>query len=78
MCWADKIVLVLTLFIGIAATVIWSGSSDPDWPRQMVVDCYVPLGLKVFLPLWIFLRAIDWMTGGPSRRRGWIRVRSID
>ena len=75
MCWADKLgvlwaflvvlfVLILAPDRGVASAALVSGE-----------------GLKllaiVILPVWVFFRLIDWLTGGPARRRGYVRARVI-
>ena len=33
------------------------------------IEAYIHLALKVVLPFWMILRAIDWALAGPARRR---------
>jgi hypothetical protein len=49
---------------GQAKTIAW----NPDSAAFAVSGAD---DLLVILPLWLVLRIIDWMFGGPARRRAW-------
>lgn len=74
LCWADRIGLVL--LIGLSLALIFVGAIGPN-PRAFSVhwwgdflDILWIVGSKTVLPIWIFLRAVDLVAGGPSRRSG--------
>lgn len=69
LCWADKIPLALF----VVATVILLAlgmTSDPGRPEWFAAFFAIEatIFLKVALPVWIVLRLIDFLTGGPARR----------
>jgi hypothetical protein len=49
----------------------------PDWASLIAkrFSFFLATVLVVILPLWLVLRIIDWVFGGPARRRAW-RARS--
>lgn len=62
MCWADRLT-VLVCFLIAAFLFLVGGNFE-----TMTFDGWAMLALKVFLPIWLVLRFLDWLTGGPSRR----------
>lgn len=50
---------------------------DADW-WQAYFDIMATVGLKFILPVWLILRFIDLVLGGPMRRRGHITARLLD
>lgn len=77
MCWADRLFILIVFLILALYTLIYSGSGEKDW-FGAELTAFAPLFLRVLLPVWIFMRLLDWLTGGPRRRRGVIVVRPID
>lgn len=74
LCWADKIGLTLA-FLAYAGLFLISNDKG-----AALAFFFSGAGLR-FLALclspWLVLRAIDFVAGGPQRRRGWIKVRAI-
>lgn len=71
MCWADKAGL-LWAFVVYAFFFIIAGH------RELLFTLGVTRDLAILiLPVWIFLRGIDWILGGPARRRGQFKARVI-
>lgn len=69
LCWADKIPLALWLcVIGVLIVVGATSGVRGEWAAG-VEAAAIGLGYKVFLPLWIVLRGLDLLGGGPARRR---------
>ena len=71
MCWADKLgvlwgLIVVLFFVAIAEHK--AGLFTPVPFAEMMV---------FVIPVWIVLRIIDWIAGGPERRHGQIRARVI-
>ena len=75
MCWADKIGVTWAFLVYFAlfalsndkgAAVTWFFSFDG-----------LKLLLIVIAPIWLILRLIDWIGGGPQRRRGAIKARLV-
>lgn len=82
LCWADK--LALGLFAVVAAYLLFIGSIGPnpnagsaDWFGAYAEILWI-FARKVFLPLWLALRVIDFLLGGPRRRAGWVTVKPVD
>lgn len=66
MIWADKVALTLCL--------LWVGFLFAVFATDGGPTGFVPVTAKIFVPLWLFLRLIDWMLNGPARRRGRVRA----
>jgi hypothetical protein len=86
MAWPEKIALVLALAISAGWYVVtaqppqasplyglhggaWFAAWAPGWCD--VLECTA-------LPLWLFMRLVDWTAGGPARRRGRIKARVLN
>lgn len=68
-CWADRLgiawaVLVLAIFGLMGA---FDGSVDAAHNLRQI-------GLVFILPVWGFARLIDFVGGGPAKRRGQFRI----
>lgn len=71
MCWADKIGLFVYLaWVGFLYALTGLLPFD-DWDR-------LKFSLLPTLPIWLILRFLDLITGGPARRRGQIIVRRLN
>jgi len=68
MIWADRVAVV---WAGIVlAAILWISDSADKFDHAMLGTTFgIELMLKTVLPVWLILRAIDWVTGGPKRRR---------
>jgi hypothetical protein len=79
--WADKIVLMTALFIAGAAFICWilgivglEGLPHPRFDSSMI-DWTIKAELMLVVPLWLFLRLMDfgakalgrWVRSGPGR-----------
>ena len=82
MIFADKLALWLSAALLI---VLWSlhslGTPAEDTPIVstlnvigMLISIWWIIASKTILPLWILLRILDAVTGGPARRRGRVRA----
>lgn len=79
MCWADKIALALFValmgfWFFIAAT---GGGMTPENLQTLLWDIGWRMFLYAALPVWLVLRFIDLMVGGPAKRRGTITGRWV-
>lgn len=50
---------------------------DADWWTAFW-DIFWTIGLKFILPIWLALRLVDAVSGGPARRRGRFTVRPLN
>lgn len=68
--WADKIAIV---WGGVVFVVIlWMANNAAAFDDAMLhSDLAFQLVLKLVLPVWLLLRGLDWIAGGPRRRRGY-------
>jgi hypothetical protein len=89
MIWADKLALgalVLIVFALFLLGDVFNGGPRPDaYARVTAAEHYVAffsivwlIAWKFVLPIWLALRALDFLAGGPSRRRGRFTVQRID
>lgn len=77
MCWADR-VGVLWAFVVFAFFFIMAGGNPDPGARALLFTAPVLGDLAIIiLPVWVFFRLIDWVSGGPSRRRGQFRGRVV-
>jgi hypothetical protein len=71
LCWADKIPLALYL-AAVAFLLFLGGTAKPPhdaaWFNAGVNIMWL-IFYKFVAPLWIFLRLIDLLMGGPGKRR---------
>jgi hypothetical protein len=71
-CWADKAALLFAVLLLFALFVIGeptlATTDDPGGWAGAYVSIFWHLAQMTVLPLWIFLRAIDLVLGGPTRR----------
>jgi hypothetical protein len=72
LCWADKTALALftvacgfLLFLGMG-----SHAGTPEWWEAGAELAFLHIFPKVILPIWIVLRVLDLVFGGPARRSG--------
>lgn len=69
MIWADKLAVVAAIvllgFLALMAKAVWSAD---------FLDLYWEVAIRTVIPLWIGLRVLDWLAGGPSRRGGRIKA----
>jgi hypothetical protein len=79
MAWCDKlavglVAIIVTFFV--MASFLNGGINHvgPAWFGALF-DIALRVVFVVGLPTWIVLRVIDWITGGPNRRRGVFTVR---
>jgi len=71
MCWADKLgVLWAFVVVGFLLAMAGDKSAIVTWP--VIHDLLI-----VIVPVWVFFRLVDWLTGGPARRRGYVKARVI-
>jgi hypothetical protein len=63
MIWADKLFLVLAFLI-VGFILVIGGHFE-----TMTVGGWGNFALKILLPIWVVLRGLDWIAGGPARRR---------
>lgn len=77
----DRIALVLTLLA--AVFLLFLGSIGPndkfmtgDW-WQAYIDI-LALVIKFIVPLWVLMRVLDLIGGGPAKRRGRVTVHRLD
>jgi hypothetical protein len=66
-CWADR--LTLLLMVPIYFVVYMLGRRADYTTAKQIFDMLVELGLGLFLPIWVALRLIDLVMGGPWTRR---------
>lgn len=78
MIWADKIVAGVAGLVVLALLFVHNvGTPGAEYPVPStgeVFSAFIEIigivAAKVLLPLWLFLRLIDFLCGGPARRRG--------
>jgi hypothetical protein len=82
MAWCDKLAIglvgiVMTLFV--LASFLNGGLQHlgPSWFGAFF-DIAWRVVLIIGLPSWVLLRIVDFVTGGPNRRRGVFTVRPMD
>jgi hypothetical protein len=70
LCWADKI--PLGMYLAVVAILLFLGLMSPPhdaaWFNAGVNIMWL-IFYKFVVPLWIFLRLIDLLMGGPGKRR---------
>lgn len=70
-CWADKLGVLWAFVVCVFLLAMAEDKSAIlTWP--VIHDLLI-----VIVPVWLFLRLIDWLIGGPARRHGAIRARVI-
>lgn len=76
MIWADRVALgLVAIFLVILGFTVALGLLRPELfrptPENIGYGIGLVLGGAVFvtLPLWLLLRILDWVAGGPGRRR---------
>lgn len=77
MMWADRTAIGLIgigatgLFLFLLIAIFVPGFYDLSAPEQIgrAIGWFVGLAIFITLPLWLVLRIIDWVVGGPPRRR---------
>jgi hypothetical protein len=70
MIWADRLALAWAVIVyGLLALAGAFGDYPDVHPGHNAVQA-----LYFVLPVWAVLRLIDFITGGPARRRGQFRV----
>ena len=77
MCLADKVALCLCVVLAAALWILCSiGTPAEEAPIVsgyqfliMFAEAWWAIASKTILPLWIVLRILDAITGGPQRRR---------
>lgn len=72
MCWADKLGVLWAFVVYLFFIVIAQDRAGLFTPGP-TLDL-----LFIIAPVWIFFRLIDWIAGGPARRKGVITVRPVD
>ena len=75
MIWADRIAIVWALVV--ALCVLLASAPHYEAGFAALVTEGWRIALITVAPVWLLLRALDWMTGGPYRRRGAVRARII-
>ena len=70
MIWADRVTLVWAGVV-FAALLFLSDSADKFDHAMIETTFGVQAVLKLILPVWLLLRGIDWIFGGPRHRRGY-------
>jgi hypothetical protein len=71
MAWCDKLAVIWFAFLFLLA-LLHSGLPIA------IAHLFDPTTWAVVLVPWLFLRAIDWITGGPNRRRGRIHAHIVN
>lgn len=72
-CWADKLAILWAFVVMLA--VVWVASPSYAAFHSAHSLFTIARGLLILVgPVWIFLRLVDWLIGGPRRRRDEIRV----
>lgn len=75
MCWADKIAAVWAfVVVGIVVALQKPGGFVQSIDTEAGLGQWLRLFFVIILPVWAFLRVIDWASGGPDRRRGSVRA----
>ena len=76
MCWADKVGLAAAIIVAGGVLLIGAswGPHGPDY-ASAATRAIGLLELYSALPLWVLLRIVDFIAGGPWRRAGNIKVR---
>ena len=72
--WADKLAMILWFIVTLFAGAMSLGA-PPTNPGFLTA--WIELTAITVLPLWVFLRLVDWLFNGPARRRGQITVRPL-
>lgn len=70
MIWADRVAIVWGGVV-FAALLFLSDSSDKFDHAMLATTFGIQAVLKLILPVWLLLRGIDWVLGGPRHRRGY-------
>ena len=65
LCWADRIAMVWAVIV-VGGIMLLQGG---DGVSQTAMPAYGELLTKIVAPVWIFLRLLDLITGGPRRRK---------
>lgn len=80
-CWADKIGLAL-LGVLTFALFFLGNLNNPERGSWAWIEAGLSIlwivGSKTVLPVWLFLRLIDFLAGGPHKRAGWLTVKPIE
>ena len=72
LAWPEKFAALIALFFALAlicfGAVLNGASTSYDWV-EAAGEIELHMARVVLLPLWMVLRVLDLLTGGPSRRR---------
>lgn len=70
MIWADRVAVV---WAGVVfAALLWISESADKFDHWMLeTNDGIRAVLVLILPVWLLLRSLDWVAGGPGRRRGY-------
>jgi len=73
-CWADRATALIFLLVAaiLGFLDLTGGHSWSAW-----IEILWFLSTRYLLPLWLFLRLVDLVFGGPGRRRGQVRATLI-
>lgn len=76
--WCEKFVIFLLILEAVAFFLLSIGNAHigtADWFASLPF-LWRPIVATVG-PIWAILRAVDWLAGGPDRRRGQFIVRPL-
>jgi hypothetical protein len=82
MALVDRIALGLFVLVAIIMFAMGETGPNPNFLNaewwQSYFDIMFVIGVKFLVPIWLVLRLLDALAGGPARRRGAINARLID
>ena len=65
LCWADRVAMIWAVIV-VGGIMLLQGGEGVS---QTALPAYGQLLTNIVFPVWIFLRLIDLITAGPSRRK---------
>lgn len=82
MIWADRAAIVWFIFLMGGLWVLFTFGYGPGGLFRYLIDPnnfgpWITFFGSVVVAPWLFLRLLDWATGGPARRRGKVRATII-
>lgn len=77
MCWADRVAQLIVVIIVLFMAFMTAVGDGPGANIKNMLDTDLIFCAYTALPIWILLRIIDLMIGGPYRRRGQVSARIL-
>lgn len=77
-CWADKLGTVWAcVVVGIVLALQERGGFLKSIDTESGLAQWFRLFALVVLPVWVILRLMDWVAGGPAKRKGLVRAQIL-